>query len=297
MWTWIKKHPFSIVGGLGCIPGIFPAIKLGMKKLLETAEHIDFISNHWNDIVGIRSMIEQAPSPPQWIGVPLLFAGMILIWWDLRRRKGLESNVTSVPISTRTATPQRAHEPALPPNAKFQDKGIIYWVATRQYSPDEAKAIGILIRDLFNLVNTRISKITASYDGTLVMFTREWMKVIELHGTSRAIENLSEIDAQLSSAMVEINEIIFSRDPFYRSDVADIASMKTELSAIRSAIYQCQNVLRFVPDMPSRELMELSVTPAIKSIESAINDYYQWASGFNTRCEMLKGKLSSLINA
>jgi hypothetical protein len=87
-----------------------------------------------------------------------------------------------------------------------------------------------------------------------------------------------------------------ARDPFYRTDISDITSIGSEISTMLSSIDECYNIIRILPDKPSHELMDLCIGPKIKSIETAIQAYYQWASGFNTRCELLKGELNSLMN-
>jgi hypothetical protein len=107
------------------------------------------------------------------------------LFWKTRQKAAplVDGAVTAVTTAPPSAEVRISSEPApkeetLPANAKFRYKERIYWVATRPYSPEEAKAIGNIIRDLYNLVNTQIDKVTANYDGTLVMLTREWKNCI-----------------------------------------------------------------------------------------------------------------------
>ena len=73
----------TFLGVLLSIPAAWPYV----KGILEAGEHIEFIAHRIHDYERLGPMIERLPDVSQWIGVPLLIAGLGLIWWDTRRRQ------------------------------------------------------------------------------------------------------------------------------------------------------------------------------------------------------------------
>ena len=87
MRLWIKKHWLAIIGVAGSLPSLWSAIRWALQKLLETAEHVEFLANRWRDFPEMRQMIENLPALPPWIGAPILIVGLFLIGYDMRRAK------------------------------------------------------------------------------------------------------------------------------------------------------------------------------------------------------------------
>jgi len=82
----VKKHLGLFVGSVFTFPSIWQGLIWMSKKAFELAEHIDFISSHLPSPREATQKIEELPELPQWIGVPLLLIGLLLIWLDSRRR-------------------------------------------------------------------------------------------------------------------------------------------------------------------------------------------------------------------
>ncbi len=102
----------------------------------------------------------------------------------------------------------------LPPNAKFRYKGKIFWAISRPYTKDENSDIRIALREIYDCINSHSEPIITNYDGPAIMFTREWISIIEKQGATSAIQKLTEIRTKVRLAATKLQSFktLLSKD-------------------------------------------------------------------------------------
>jgi len=79
------KHWRALVGGLFFIQPAWEFI----KWVLDWAGRIDLITSHLHDF-GVQAMLDFISHPPAWTFLPSVGAGLLLIWWDVKRKEVAE---------------------------------------------------------------------------------------------------------------------------------------------------------------------------------------------------------------
>jgi hypothetical protein len=66
-----------------------------IKWCLDWRGRVDALAATYHDIGGYHVMIAYLLNPPSWLYPPFMFAGLALIWWNLRRPKKANLNVSA----------------------------------------------------------------------------------------------------------------------------------------------------------------------------------------------------------
>jgi hypothetical protein len=64
-----------------------------IEKLLGLGEHIEFIVHHARSLGEVGVVIEALLDPPPLVGLAIVVTGLLLIWWDIRRKRADASGV------------------------------------------------------------------------------------------------------------------------------------------------------------------------------------------------------------
>jgi hypothetical protein len=79
------KHWRAIVGLLFFLQPAWQFIKWG----LDWAGRIDLITSHLHDL-GLQAVLNFIANPPAWFFLPSVGLGLLLIWWDVKRKEAAE---------------------------------------------------------------------------------------------------------------------------------------------------------------------------------------------------------------
>jgi hypothetical protein len=109
MGGWIKRHWLAL---FGAIPLLLPTLSKWIMWLIGRGGDADFIISRIADPGWIRDMLNFMLDPPSWANLPLIAAGLLLIWLDVRRRESegtvngttAASRKVSLPYSERVIT-------------------------------------------------------------------------------------------------------------------------------------------------------------------------------------------------
>jgi hypothetical protein len=93
---------------------------------------------------------------------------------------------TVVPeIKAPNSTKEFAAQP-LPPNATFSFKGRVFYFIKHNYSHEENVEFRAALRDAYDCIFQNAAPISATYDGPVVRFTRNWISIIQNQGAETA---------------------------------------------------------------------------------------------------------------
>ncbi|HEY1886886.1 MAG TPA: hypothetical protein VGG86_12690 [Roseiarcus sp.] len=195
-------------------------------------------------------------------------------------------------LKPQEAQPPRVEEP-LPANATFRMDGRIFWAAPRRYSPDEAKDMRALLREIYNQINGPLKSIVASYDGTATNFTHEWKTIIAERGTNFARQALLDIRQSFIQCHISLFKIIESK-PYYRADLMEITGYGELIGEINEILNNYTHALDKLPDKSAKDLVELVITSHEKAFEEALAKYSAWIGAFNNKMELLRPEIEYL---
>jgi hypothetical protein len=195
-----------------------------------------------------------------------------------------------------TTIPDPAEDP-LPRNAKFRYHGKVYWAAPRPYIKVQAEEMQKTLQEVYDSINKKSEPIVASWDGPAVMFTRNWLSIVQTEGRQSAIVKLDDIRNQVISAYTELREIL-KRRPYYRQDISSIIDDHGEVGDMNGAINDYKAALAALPDKPkpTTDLIDRVIGPSEVKFEMAITKYTNWISAFNTKTLQLREELDALTN-
>jgi hypothetical protein len=80
--------------------------------------------------------------------------------------------------------------PPLPPNATFAFNGRVFFGIKHHYTRDENIEFRAALRDVYDCIAHNYAPITATYDGPIVHFTRNFVSMIRDNGAHRTNEIL-----------------------------------------------------------------------------------------------------------
>lgn len=81
LFAWLRNHALAAIGS---VPALLEAGRW-CETLLRWGEHSEFVLHRLDDVKMLWTTLIAAP--PQWINVPLIVGGFVLIWWDLVRAR------------------------------------------------------------------------------------------------------------------------------------------------------------------------------------------------------------------
>jgi len=186
-----------------------------------------------------------------------------------------------------------ASESTLPPNAKFRFRGEIFWYAARQYTPDEARDMRDLIREIYNCVMGRGATLVYNYNGPLIMFTRNWRTIILTDGPSVAFDQLNGFRDEVIGVYQTVQTILSSK-PFYRQDLTQIIAEGSVVGDVNGALNNYMAALRTLPPKPSVELTKMLIGPLETRLEEETKKYQSWINGCGSRIDHLRPELEKL---
>jgi hypothetical protein len=207
---------------------------------------------------------------------------------------GSQSPISQLGAPAPAVLSPSCNEPPLPANARFRHGNKTYWGVPRRYTKDEAEDMRRELRAVYDCINSTSAPIVANYDGPAVMFTREWMSVIELQGPQAATERLDGIRRGVITAHSELQKIL-SRRPFYREDMGAIICDGGETGNLVGAINGYIDALKNMPEKPNANLIKLAVGPTEEKFEKAISSYSNWIGKFNTKMLLVRNELEALM--
>ena len=85
MFEWLRTHRYGIGGFLLLVPELWR----GIKWLLGWGGAIDLVMERSGDPKWVGTVLGAIISPPPYLTIPLILAGLSLIYWDLRRSNKL----------------------------------------------------------------------------------------------------------------------------------------------------------------------------------------------------------------
>jgi hypothetical protein len=174
------------------------------------------------------------------IGLAIFGAGVAWYFWP---SAALEATASPAP------TPPAA-EPQLPQNAKFSYHERVYWVTPRQYTKEEAADMRAALREIYDSINTKSAPLVSTWDGPAVMFTRNWLSLIQTEGPQSAISKLNNMRNHFISAYQELQAIL-ERRPYYRQDLRTIVDDRGEMGEVNGALNRYIDALRALPEKPT----------------------------------------------
>jgi hypothetical protein len=195
-------------------------------------------------------------------------------------------------LTPQTAPLPRVEEP-LPANATFRMNGRVFWAAPRRYSPDEAKDMRILIREIYNQINGQLRLIIASYDGTAINFSRQWKSIVANNGTDFARNVLLDIRQSFIQNHVAIMKI-FDSKPYYRADLVEITKYGDLMGEMNGVLNNYTDALKKMPDKSTSDLIDLVLLPHEKAFEEVLDKYSSWTAGFNAKMDLLRPEIEYL---
>jgi hypothetical protein len=190
-------------------------------------------------------------------------------------------------------TPASSVEPTLPHNAKFRYRGKVFWAVPRRYTKDEAEDMRKGLREVYDCINGKSAPLVASYDGPAVMFTREWVSIIQ-QGPKSAAEKLDGIRSKIREAHTELQAIL-SRRPYFRQDIMAVVDDRGDTGNMNGALNDYIDSLKSLPDTPTVDLLKLAVGPVEEKFTKAIDGYTKWIAAFNTKMLLVKEELEFLM--
>jgi hypothetical protein len=95
------RHHWQAILGVGIN---LPTIWKYFDRALGLGEHIEFIANLPHHFGGIGVVIGFLFDPPFWFVLLLMFAGALLIWWDLRRRQAAMLATANISTAAKEAS-------------------------------------------------------------------------------------------------------------------------------------------------------------------------------------------------
>lgn len=117
---WISRHWVALISA---VPFAVPVLK-SAGWLISRAGDADFIISRSADPGWVGAMINWVIDPPGWAMIPLIIAGLLLIYWDVRRNRNARAPVQdrSLPVQAAAA---RKSQPANSVPTYTRSKGQI----------------------------------------------------------------------------------------------------------------------------------------------------------------------------
>lgn len=181
----------------------------------------------------------------------------------------------------------------LPPNAAFSFKGRVFYFIRHNYSHDENMEFRSALRETYDCIAHNAAPITATYDGSVVRFTRNWTSIIQSQGAKGASETLGEIERQATHANAQLLNVLQKR-PYFRSDLPMLIGAPQGPNDLRDAIHKYQLALKSVPDKPTQELIALALGELEKRLETAATAHLAWIAELNVKINGARDELEAL---
>jgi hypothetical protein len=232
-------------------------------------------------------------SPP--LGAVILFLiGSLFIGGaaHLYMHRAAEKAVPNAPQATVTPAPP-TDEP-LPKNATFKYGGKVYWAAPRRYTKEEDGEMRTAIREVYDSINTKSAPIISNWDGSAVVFTRNWLQIVQEEGRESAIAKLDDIRGHLRASYNDLQEIL-NRRPYYRQDIMSIINDRGEFGEMNGALNDYIEAVKTLPDKPGTDLVKRVIGPPEAALENAIKKYTNWMAAFNTKTLLMRDELEALM--
>jgi hypothetical protein len=212
-----------------------------------------------------------------------------------RIKSGMSQGACPQPAPpSRSSAAAPSVDPPLPANAKFKYRGKVFWALSRRYAKDEAEDMRRILREVYDSINTKSAPIVANYDGPAVMFTREWLSIIEGQGPRSAIAKLEDIRSAVGAAHTELQEIV-GRKPYFRQDIAAIIDDRGDAGKLNGALNNYIKALKKLPEKLNVDVIKLALGSFEDKFKKAIDGYTKWISAFNTKTTLAREELEALM--
>src|SRR5229473_4767887 len=95
---WLRRHWRGITGAA-------LLVWQGIDWLLKWGEHVKFITEETQHLGEARKVIDFLANPPWWGPPAAIVCGLLLIWWDLKRRSAEQPAVVPAIVPSPPYTP------------------------------------------------------------------------------------------------------------------------------------------------------------------------------------------------
>jgi hypothetical protein len=159
---WIRRHWLALLGLTPLLPPLIKAV----LQLIGLGGSIDFLIARYDDPAWVGRMIGFLIDPPGWSIVPMILIGLLLIWWDFRRRTSKDIAVTA----KRDWWDKRAAEFDERYRASTRERGILDFIL------DGVQAL----KDVTTILNAS-NKETANFSKRILSYTSRFASTKNLH--------------------------------------------------------------------------------------------------------------------
>ena len=168
----------------------------------------------------------------------------------------------------------------------------MFYFIRHNYSREENIEFRSALRDAYDCIAHNAAPITATYDGPVVRFTRNWLSIIQTQGAKGAYELLDDVEKQATNANVQLLRVLEKR-PYFRSDLQSLIGAPGAPD-LRGAIHKYQVALKSIPDNPTQQLITLALGESEKQLEAAAAAHLAWVGQLYAKINGAREELEAL---
>lgn len=180
----LLSHWKAIAGALLSLPGAWAAL----KWLLDWGGRIDVFRSWGGWLMDALSNVPPAAN------LVLLVAGLLLIWWDLKRSSVTAAGPKTVPI-------ERAIEALKWP---IVSKWMTPWEAIQEFGDDNLKQDTIAAQEKVNALAAKRAKLIAEQKPTMDIIGSELSSIDKIMALRETSEPLSENERRQNDASIKL---------------------------------------------------------------------------------------------